>query len=431
MVVKKAQESWLKRTMDKKTVEITLLKGQANLLANTKDSTLAAIAGTGGGKTQTGYWWLHSRMEAHPGNTWLVVEPTYNMLGKIIINSSDPNRPSLEEYFRRIGHRPFWISKKDKIMGTEFGKIYLGSADNPDSMQGAAVMGVWLDEAGQMKVSAYDTARQRVSMMRGQVLITTTPYNQGWLKSEVFERATSPDQNIAVEVWKSIDRPGYPLERYAEEKRKLPSWRFAMMYDGKFENPSGLIYQAFDERICMIERFPIPGEWLVYSGHDFGGANPAAVFYAQDPATGNFFLFAEYLPGSGRSTYEHVQEFKRITAGHNTLKRVGGSHQEDEIRQGYSSHGWIICEPKIHSVESQIDRIIGMHRLNKIFIFRDMRNYLDEKRSFARNLDEQGKVTERIENEDRFHLMAAERYILSDFRPETAVATASPIPIDY
>mgnify|MGYP001603256368 CR=1 FL=1 len=405
------------------TKEITLLKGQANLLTNFRDTVLAAVAGTGGGKTITGYWWLHSRMEAYPGNTWGMAEPTYSMLSKIILMSSDPGRPSLEQYFTLVGHHPKYHAV-DRIMETDFGKIYLGSADNPDSMQGAAVRGYWLDEGGQMSLLAYDTAHQRVSMMQGQVLITTTPYKMGWLKTEVVDKAGK--DGIAVEVWRSIDRPGYPIESYEAERRRLPPWRFAMMYDAQFEQPAGLIYSAFNERVCLIDRFPIPKEWLIYSGHDFGGANPAAVFYAQDPATGNFYLFNEYLPGPGRSTYEHTKEFKQLVTGYNVIKRVGGSHQEEEIRQGYSAHGWVINEPKLNKVEAQIDKVVGMHQLNKIFVFRDMRNYLDEKRSFSRKLSANFTPTEDIEDESRFHLMAAERYILSDFTPETIYSGKEP-----
>ena len=397
--------------------KITLLPGQGRLLSNFKDTVLAAVAGTGAGKTILGYWWLHSRMEAYPGHTWGVAEPTYNMLDKIILNSSDPGRPSLEAYLRIAGHEPRWIDKKSLILGTNWGQLYLGSADNPDSMQGAAVKGYWLDEGGQMKVLAFDTARQRCSMMQGQVLITTTPYRPGWLKSEVVDRAGT--NGIAVERWRSIDRPGFPIESYEAERQRLPTWRFSLMYDARYEQPAGLIYSIFNESVCLIDRFPIPKSWLIYSGHDFGAANPAALFYAEDPATGNFYVFNEYLPGAGRSANEHVQEFKRITEGYNVIKRVGGSHQEEEIRQLYTVHGWVINEPKLNKVEAQIDKVVGLHKLNKIFVFRDMRNYLDEKRSFSRQLDEMSVPTEKIEDEARFHLMAAERYILSDFTPET------------
>lgn len=182
----------------------------------------------------------------------------------------------------------------------------------------------------------------------------------------------------------------------------------------------GLVYSAFNERACLIPRFEVSPKWLVYSGHDFGLANPAAVFYAQDPDTGNFYLFAEYLPGEKYGIYDHVQSFKKITKGFNVVMRVGGSHQEDEIRQGYTMQGWPIAEPK-HSGDKkyQIQKVQGMHRLNKIFVFNDLQEYLREKMSLAYDKGEDGKLEEKIMGEAKFHLMAAERYILSDFTPET------------
>ena len=399
--------------------EIKLLPGQANLLTDFEAGILAAIAGTGGGKTMTGYWWLHSRMETYPGNTWGMAEPTYNMLSKIILESSDPDRPSLIQYFKLVGHNPQYHAV-DKILYTDYGKIYLGSADRPDSMQGAAVKGYWLDEAGQMALLAHETAHQRCSMLAGQELLTTTPYNLGWLLKDIVEK--NGEAGIHVETWRSIDRPGFPRASYEKAKRLLPSWRFAMLYDAQFDRPAGLVYDSFDERACVINRAPIDKTWEIYVGHDFGASNPAALFFAMNPGTGQLRLFAEYLPGPGRSIHEHVQAFQKITEGYNVIRRVGGSHQEDEIRQGYSAHGWHILEPKNNKVEFQILQVQGFHKLNKIEVFNDMANYLDEKRAFSRKLDDAGQVTEDLDSPERFHLMAAERYLVSDFIPETVVS---------
>lgn len=407
--------------------EITLLKGQANLLTNFKDKILAAIAGTGGGKTMTGYWWLHSRMEAFPGYTWGMAEPTYKMLDRIILNSSDPDRPTLEQYLQKVGHHPNY-SKGEGIVRTDFGQVYLYTAENPNTMQGAPVKGFWLDEGGQMVLLAHETALQRCSMMEGQELITTTPYNLGWLLTEVVNKK---GQGIAVEQWRSLDRPGFPRASYEYMKQRLQPWRFAMLYDAQFEKPAGLIYAAFNEPICLIDRFLIPKEWLIYSGHDFGPDNPAALFTAQDPTTGNLYHFAEYLPGPGVSVYERVEAFKKITTGYNVIKRVGGSPQEDETRQAYNAHGWVISAPKIKHVEPQIDKVTGMHQLNKIFVFRDLTHYLDEKRTFSRKMADDGTPTQEIENEAKFHLMASERYELSDFTPETVIHGESHPPINY
>ncbi len=406
-----------------KPVEIKLLPGQANLLRDFKSSVLAAIAGTGGGKTILIYWWLHSRMEAYPGNTWGLAEPSYPMLAKIILTSSDPGRPSLEQYLRMVGHHPDYHAV-DHILHTDHGKVYLGSADNPDSMQGAALRGYALDEPGLMQLLAYQTALQRVSMMQGQVMLASTPYNLGWLKSEVFER--NGTNGIHVERWRSIDRPGFPRESYEAMKLKLPPWRFAMLYDAMFEHPEGLIYGAFNERDCLVDRFPVPKEWPVYVGHDFGASNPAALFYAIDPATGIKWLWHEYLPGAGKSAHEHVEEWKRITKDRTVLVRMGGSHQEEETLQLYSAHGWHIQEPNdVNKVETQILRVIGEHQRNRIKVFRDLTHYLDEKRTFSRKLGDDSKPTDKIDNEAAYHLMARERYTISYFTPETVSSEPS------
>ncbi len=405
--------------------EIKLLPGQARLLTDFDSSILAAIAGTGGGKTMTGYWWLHSRMETYPGNTWGMAEPTYNMLAKIILESSDPDRPSLEQYFRSVGHHPKYHAV-DKILYTDFGKIYLGSADRPESMQGAAVKGYWLDEAGQMALLAHETAHQRCSMMEGQELLTTTPYNLGWLLTSIKNKQKI--DGIHVETWRSIDRPGFPRKSYEQAKALLPPWRFRMMYDAQFERPAGVIYSMFDESVCVIPRFPIPKTWLIYTGHDFGPDNPAALFYAQDPDTGQFYLFAEYLPGPGTAINERVDAFKDITGGYTVVKRVGGSPQEEENRLLYNAHGWVITKPKIGHVEPQITKVTGMHQLNKIMVFDDMEYYLDEKRTFSRKLDELNQPTAEIENIAKFHEMSCERYLMSDFTPET-VTSRTPVTV--
>jgi hypothetical protein len=407
--------------------EIRLLLGQARILTNFTDPILAAIAGTGGGKTMTGYWWLHSRMETYPGYTWGMAEPTYKMLDRIILNSSDPERPTLEQYFRKVGHHPAY-SKGEGILRTDFGQIYLYTAENPNTMQGAPLKGFWLDEGGQMMLLAHETALQRVSMMEGQELITTTPYNLGWLLTEIVNKK---GRGIAVEQWRSIDRPGFPVASYEFMRDRLPDWRFRMLYDAQFEKPAGLIYSVFNEKICVIDRFPIPKTWLVYSGHDFGPDNPAALFTACDPSTGNFFHFAEYLPGTGVSVHERVQAWKKIAEGYNIIKRVGGAPSEEETRQAYNAHGWIISAPKITHVQPQIDKVVGMHQLNKIFVFRDLAHYLDEKRTFSRKLNESGEVTEQIDNEARYHLMASERYLLSDFTPETVVTGQPQVAVRY
>lgn len=191
-----------------------------------------------------------------------------------------------------------------------------------------------------------------------------------------------------------------------------------------------LVYGKFNEATNLIPRFPLDDEahkhWPRFVGHDFGGANPAALFFAQDPATGYFYGYQEYLPGPGFSTSQHVAEFKRMTEGATVLKRAGGSPQEDEVRQGYTAHGWPIQAPKIHRVGPQVDRVIGLMELNKLFVFNDLVYYLEEIQNCLWKRDNEGVLTDEIRDEQRFHLCACARYILSDFTPET-VRSGGPV----
>ena len=179
-----------------------------------------------------------------------------------------------------------------------------------------------------------------------------------------------------------------------------------------------LVYGCFNEKICVIPRFKVPDEWMTYTGHDFGSANPAALFAAQNPA-GDIFLFSEYSPPTGKSTFQNVQAFQEIAAGRTVLNRVGGSHQEEEIRTGYTSQGWRIAEPFITNTKAQIDRVKMLMEKNKLFIFNDLHETILQINTCMWKLDDMGKPTNEIKDEKRFHLLACLRYLCTLFSPDT------------
>ncbi len=229
--------------------------------------------------------------------------------------------------------------------------------------------------------------------------------------------------------WKAIhftshDNPHISKEALGEliQDMSKQSYRQEILAEDDEMQLSWLVYRAFNELTNKIDDFEIPKEWLIYAGHDFGAANPAALFVAQDPATGNFYEFKEYLPGAGKSTFEHTEAFKKITEGYNVIWRSGGSHQEDEIRQGYSSHGWPITEPKINKVNAQVDRVIGTMERNKIFIFKSLYNRIEEMMNCLWEPDNEGRPTDKIRDEVRYHLCACARYLYSNFVPETVTS---------
>jgi len=184
---------------------------------------------------------------------------------------------------------------------------------------------------------------------------------------------------------------------------------------------SWLIYGIFDYRTCVVPRFPVPKEWPRFVGHDFGGANPAALFIAQDPSTGLFYAYHEYLPGGGKSAYEHVVEFKGLAEGLTVLKRVGGSHQEEEVRQAYTAQGWPISEPRITNVTAGIDRVRGLMEHNRFYVFEDLVHLLEEIYNYLWEIGPDGRPTDKIKDKAQFHLLDCLRAVGSEFMPEMAV----------
>ena len=295
---------------------------------------------------------------------------------------------------------------------TNGSQILFGGLDDPLKLGSLELGWAGIDEAIETVEDDWKMieGRLRLPGVPHQIFAATNPgppshylYRMFWQenKGEVYQAS-------------SFDNPALP-EDYKKRLAEFEGVYKDRYVFGLWKGLEGLVYSAFDDKICLIPRFEIDKSWPVYCGHDFGLANPAALFYAGSPGTGDFFAFTEYLPGVKMSYNDHVQAFKTITTGQNVLKRVGGNHQEEGERQAYTAQGWPISEPK-HSKDKalQIKMVQGMHRLNKIYIFNDLSNYVREKFSFVFK-------GETIDNEAKFHLMAAERYLLSDFTPETVI----------
>ncbi len=223
-----------------------------------------------------------------------------------------------------------------------------------------------------------------------------------------------------AEVFKDMSRASYRQEILAEDD-ELSS--------------SHLVYGAWNETLCKVCRFDIPTSWPVYSGHDFGSANPAALFLARTklplppnaPAHmryGDIVVFREYLPGAGKSSSVNVDAFKELTRGYVISASAGGSHQEDGSRSDYTRAGWTIQEPAMPQMRPQVDRVVALMEANKVFVFEDMVNYLEELMSCSWKYDKDGNRTNEIDGEARYHLSAAMRYVcsLSAFTPETVDA---------
>jgi len=324
-------------------------------------------------------------------------------------------------------------------IGTQ-NRIKAKTAWNANTMRGDYADRLILDEWQLMAEDAWDEVGAPMLMdNNGDATFVYTPPS---LRSSGISRARDPlhaaemfkmAQADKTGLWEafhftSFDNPHLStagLELVSQDMSR-DSYLKEIMAEDEGEQLALLVYGAFKEAICKVNPFPIPEHWPIYSGHDFGGANPAALFIAHDRDTGLYWAFNEYRPDSGRSTYQNVEAFKEIISlgdsrVRDVVMRVGGSHQEDEIRQGYTAHGWPITEPRTKGVGAQVDRVTGILESNRLMVFNTLTHYLGELNSCLWKLDTEGKRTNEIKDEKRYHLSACARYLLSDFRPDTIV----------
>lgn len=376
------------------------------------------IAGTQSGKSAFGPWWLWREIESKGLGDYLAVTATYDLFKLKML-------PELQKVFGV--YIPGWEYRaSDRVLSDGKSRIILRSADAEGGLESATVKAAWLDECGQskFKLGAWEAIQRRLSLYGGRALGTTTPYNSGWLKTEVYDRWKAGDKDFDVIQFKSTMNPAFPKEEYARMKDSMPSWKFKMFYDGEFEKPVGLIYDCFIDALHTCPRFTIPDKWQRYLGLDFGGVNTAGVFYAAEPNTDRYYLYRAYKSGS-KTAAEHVRDLMRDEPM--IPFAVGGSPSEGQWRDEFKAAGLPVRQPDIKEVEVGIDRVYEAHRKNQIIVFDDLKEYLDEKHTYARKLNAQGEPTEEIEDKETYHFMDAERYIVGFLKRKSGKMTSQKI----
>ncbi len=394
-------------------------------LIDSESKRIIVRAGRRGGKT-VGIAMRHVK-KFLDGQRVLYATPTSEQLGKWWFEVSSALRPLTDIGVFKKNETEHYI----ELPGTEQ-RIRGKTAWNANTLRGDYCQELGLDEFQLMdEIGVWDeVGLPMLADKNGNAVIIYTPpslRSSGVSKArdpraaaKMFKAAEKDDRWLALH-FTSHDNPYISKEGLSEliQDMSRKAYRQEILAEDDELQLSWLVYRAFNDGTNFIADFDIPKEWLVYVGHDFGRANPGALFSAQDPATGNFYEFAEYLPGAGRSPYEHSEEFKRITEGRNVIWRTGGSHQEEDSRQLYNEHGWIIKEPKINSVKAQVDKVIGMMERNKIFVFKSLTNRYEELMNCLFEPNENGVPSDKIKDEAKYHLSACARYLYCNFTPET------------
>ena len=376
------------------------------------------LAGTQGGKTSFGPWWLWREINRHGAGDYLAVTASYDLFKLKML-------PELRLVFEHVlGIGRYWSADRvlelknpatgqfsaSKAGEPMWGRIILRSAESPAGLESATAKAAWCDECGQdaFTLETWDAVQRRLSLAEGRVLGTTTLYNTGWLKSEIYDAWTDGDKTIEVVQFPSIANPAFPRQEFERRRTKLQAWRFAMFYLGKFAIPAGQIYPDWGAHL-LVDPFAIPSGWRRAIGVDFGGANTAVIWLAQDPGTEIWYLYREYLAGA-KTTQEHARVAREGIEGATDLLAAGGAASETQARMDWAAAGLPLEEPAIDSVEAGIDRVTELLKTRRLRVFRSCRGCRDEFGSYRRKLDTAGNPTDEIVDKRAFHRLDGLRY---------------------
>ncbi|MFA6270700.1 MAG: terminase [Candidatus Paceibacterota bacterium] len=437
------------------TLRFNFHEGQARVWASLKRFVIF-LAGSQVGKTVFGPVWMEREIrEKGPGDYLagtatfplmnLKMLPEYQLHFQDTMHYGELNQSTKVFTFYREadckGHPEracMFTDAEYEADGATKTRIIFFSGTNANSIESATAKAAHIDEGGQkdFRHDSWEAINRRLALASGRgagrILITTTPYCLGWLKTELvdpWEQAKGNHPDIDVIQCESIANPLYPKAEFERLRATLPDWKFQMFCRGRFSRPTGLIYDCFDSVVHVKDYPPIDNKWLVYTGHDFGTANTAAIWIARDPALAHYYIIKEYKRG-GLATHEHVDAWQQMSTDLKVIKSSGGNQDEDGARGDFSRAGWRIDKPVAkRSVDDGIMRVYSLIKAGRLFVCRNCPGVLDELQSYSYELDEQYKPTEKIEGKAKYHYMDCLRYVTSDFQTPSAIPTGNYAPI--
>lgn len=367
------------------------------------------FAGTGGGKTYFGSYWMRERIKEHPNDAHLIVAPTYKLLQRNTLHGTAEhpgflrtNADIITKYNQSKGEITHALGK---------GLVYTASADNPGSMEGCHVRSTWMDEAVQDGRLAWVVVQARIGFHLGRCLITTSLADDevggigpgyAWLYKEIYKPwkdAKGDHPDIDVIQFTSIDNPHYPVQEYERAERALSPAMFALRYRGLFQRLEGIIYPEFPD--TTIDPIPVDENWEKVGSIDFGySPNPMVLlWHGIDHKSETWYQYREWVM-TKKLLSDIAQEMKANPCPI-WYADPSGKREIEELR----SMGLPVRAAE-NAVDFGIQKVQELQRTGKMHTFNTCTHTIDEAETYRR--DQNGKPIKRDD-----HCMDAKRYAVA------------------
>jgi len=150
----------------------------------------------------------------------------------------------------------------------------------------------------------------------------------------------------------------------------------ATRIEGKFASFYGAVYKSFNRSTHVIEPFPIPSDWTLYRGIDFGFTNPFVCLWMAKDKDENWYVYREYYKKQA-GIQEHIINI-RARSGHEIYQGTFADPENAEDRAELRNSG-IATIPARKDVARGIEMVQSKLKVKanakpSLYIFNTCRN---------------------------------------------------------
>tara|TARA_R110000796_G_scaffold36405_1_gene92760 strand:+ start:2173 stop:3414 length:1242 start_codon:yes stop_codon:yes gene_type:complete len=205
-----------------------------------------------------------------------------------------------------------WIEKVNQseltITLKNGSKIFVKSADSPQSLRGSRYDFIVMDESADLKSEVWsEICRPMLADSAGHALFIGTPKGKGNWFYDLFIKAGA-EQEWNTHAYKTIDGGWVTPEEIESARRDLDERAFKQEMEAEFQDYSGIIYHSFSEDNIQPNEFPAHELRTLMIGMDFNGSPMSAVVGYMN---GNKLHIIDEIEIYQSNTMEMIQEIKR------------------------------------------------------------------------------------------------------------------------
>ena len=379
------------------------------------------VGGTGSGKTFLGARWVYSKLVAKPETRILGVGISYDKhISRVMVRE-------LTHLCKDLNVKCTYNKKTHELtLPHNESQVLFGSAEDPLSLEGPHIDGAWMDEAGMMPLKAWEVTQRRTGYNNAPILITTIPYFEGWLKSQVFDAWERGDKSITWIATKTMDNVHYSVEEIDRLRRTWRADKFERYVLGNWARPAGLIWPEPADKDLIVEPFDIPEHWPCFSAHDFGHNDPTTGVWGRLSDDDVLYLVADYEE-NGMTIDAHVRAWR--ARGLDVVDDCWGDPAAPEVWERATDIGYPVRGAN-NNIDAGIDAVYERMVTGRLKVFRGCKTWLDHRNTYrwatSKN-DDETFLDKPAKPQPAGHIADATRYLCMGINEYAQGAQVMPV----